>query len=463
MKAFIVLLIALFAFVAVSEARPLAFAAALTAGKVNQVGNDVGVAYAVVGDMKGNRQRTHVVGWFSNTANANVSAAWLASAAGDKFIQIPLASAAANNTLNGGRFFYVKTFLNSTHSALWSNSLFVNLYDSNGAVLIGGPLTSAPRTGIAQLTAGSVVPAQSNAFQGTGFFQLADPAVSTNNLVDLYNAYYSGFNIESAIVHDVTDATAASVYGNSNATTVGDVLTAVAGGAQYFYQTAATTNSDFYGIDYYANYFAVGTAATPAGVIRGNLIPVAKMTRSLTVKGWETQVGNITGGANAQTLKKANKWGDKVLRDQYILNLTSASNADSGGANLFVGTFTFSAPVGRKVNETLRGIKLETYFTASTNDLWEVSLLTRSNSYVVIGSYQSAATNFQYGETHWFNDASRFITANNEIVVRITANPAVGAYLSVDQLNLQAFVPNARAVRLVKTLAKAASAYTFSL
>jgi hypothetical protein len=453
MKAFIVLLIALFAFVAISEARPTAYSALLTGSKVGTTSSDIGVAHALVAPQRAGKQLVRVFGAFSNTtANVTVASAWLTLPSGERQAQLPLGTSA---TLLGGRYFYGRVYLNvSARPALFANHLAVTLFDAANATIIGGNLTATPYTGIATLGGAG------NATSGLGYVALALPTPASADLFDQYRYYYTSVTPEAGIVHSIAAPTAGELYGNNVTGVTPRVLAALVGGEQKYYLAPAPvtggTSADFYGVDKLADYFSVTAAASTTGTV----YPAVKKTRSLSLKSFAADIGTFTPEAffTPSTLKKANDWPFAATKpNKAQLTLNAAPDATTG---VFSGSFIFNSPVGITANETLRGLAIETSFRTTAAGLWEVSIFDQvAKANIVVGTHSTVATGTAYtkGEARVFQDIQRFIGTNNDIIIRISASGVTGTTLEIDQLALRGYVPSAKGAKLVKTLVKFAA------
>jgi len=459
-KAFILLLVALVALVAVVEARPIIYFARQTSDSASSANGWLGNVVGYLTITKG-RQNHRFRIYGAHNINDTVTGAWLTFSNGTQITELGISE---SNTAATGRYIVADLRINQTVFDLLINSeLYVTVYSerfSDGA--ISGVFRSRPNTGVARLTGDAVVPsAVSTEASGFGYTFISDPDASTLplDLVQQTSLLLNNASFDAQILHNVTGATEAIFAGPANdtstATTLVTIPNASTEGASVIIGSTPVT-SDFYSQQLGLAYLQVNSATNTAGEIRGTVYPTLGRTRRAIPTVVETVAGTTSAPNGYATLRFANQQ-DNERNDNSFITLTTTADSSTGNFT-YQAFFRFPAAASRRNYNNIRGLVLELNLRQFGDATWNFDFYdSTTGEHIPTATFSSPGLWTPGYSDYFLSDVHEFNNNRGQLIVRVTVNSATTSTLWVDLFAVRSYEPTAITNEVVRSFILQAS------
>jgi len=435
----IILLVALFALIAVSNARPLMFFADQTDGVLGISKEWAGLAYAWTTSLKG--QNLHRLRIFGVThINETKTDAWINYKNGTIIEHLALAQ---NSSLQ----YYLGDFrVNSTvWSLLTTEQLWVTVASSshkNGSV--SGYFRCRPYQGVSYLSGDQVVSGTGAATGVIGLgwasIDVADIFALPADILDQATTIAASTSFSGRVIHDENGATAVTYHAPATSTETAPSLAT----ATLYYTTndgefrGATVDNDFYSLTDGEAYFQVSGTS---GDLRGIIYPLLTPTRRAIPYFSTTVNGNtVIPSGGYFTLRYANQEGSNNNQNSYV-NLVATS---SGGNFTYLGLFYFPSAVTKKNFDLVKALTLEINAQITGSGTWLFELFdSTSGEYIPIGTLTDANTWTAVQVQHWSFAVSDYADNRGQLVARLSVNSASAVSMQLDLFGIRSWTPNA--------------------
>jgi len=449
MNKVLILLVALWAFIAVANARPLMFFADQTDAPFGISNGWSGIAYAFTTLKKGtNYHRVRVFG--TNHINETLTDAWLQYENGTIIDHL------AVNIDQFYRYFLGDVRMDfEAFTHLLSEKVYAVVASSNhknGS--ISGYFRCRPHSGLAILNAAQVPVGSNSSGGGIGWAEITVSTIHAlpQDVLDQDASIAANSLFYGRVLHNLTDATAVTFNGPANTSSTAPILATgnLTGVFQDAHFNGITPTEDFYtGIDYAQSYYLV-TAAS--GNIRGQVYPLLSPSHRRIPYKIDTVSGNtVLPGAGLGTLRYGNQQGNERNTNSY-LSLDAVINPTN---YTYVGVFYIAGATNKKNVDIVRAYTVEMNARIGGAGTWLFEFFdATSGEYVPVATWTTAA---QWTPAYIddYDFAVRDFSNNRRtLVMRISVNSATPTSLYLDVFGVRSWIPYGNSNQVLKDVAK---------
>jgi hypothetical protein len=431
----IILLVALMAFIAFANARPLMFFADQTDGVLGLSLGYHGIAYAWTTFKKGTNY--HRVRFFGlNNINETLTDAWIQYSNGSIIDHLAVNS--------DGTLYYVLGDVRMNEdafTALLTEQLYlVVATDDEEDGVISGYFRCRPHSGIAFLDASQVLSGSNSTGVGIGWGEitvstirdLPEDVLEQDTSIEANSLFYG------RVVHNNTGTTRVSFHAPANISHTAETLANATLSGLYndgHFDGVAVTDS-FYAIDDGESYFGVdGTD----GHIRGQIYPLLAPSHRRIPYNVDTVSGSTTipsGGFS--TLRFANQEGGENNANSYISLLSTAV----GSNYTYVGVFYFRGPTNKKNAEIIRAFTVEMNGRITGTGSWLFEFFDSSSGEYIPAATWSVADSWTAAYIdEWDYSVHDYANSRRQLIMRVSVNSASQTNLYLDVFGVRAWVP----------------------
>jgi len=344
-----------------------------------------------------------------------------------------------NNTLSTRlQYIYGTIQVNSSQSLnLFRDKIGVLVYTSaypTGA--IGGLFYLRPYSFLAALSYGNVVGATNatNNDLGLGLVEIYPTATTfPTDIVQADNLFLNTLTIAGKIVHDVANATSASLY-YGDLTENGVPLNTFSSAYQSYNLVNGTLNFSTIGFLYAIPsdaYLQVTSGPFPGGDIRGQMYPLVTPRRKIVPLSFTSTNGTLTG--QLASLYRATQYGNNNNKNSYVtLNPVGSS---------FDGYFLFQLPIAKGNLEDIRMFTLNLNARATDGATWTIYYYNYfSSAYELYATFTSSNWQLAFLDNYDYVTFN-YISSNGYMRIRLTATAAT-VPLALDEFTIRAWTPN---------------------
>jgi len=450
----IVALFAFFAFLAISNARPIMFIASQTDGVFGISNGWVGVSFAFVTKGKGNL--SHRLNIFGLTnINESYTGAWIQYANGTIIDQL------AYGITSSEKYFLGDLRLNDTiFNSFLNEDIYVTVASTshrNGSV--SGYYKCKPHLGFAALDDDQFNDAGGNSTTsaiGIGYAQILVGVQSTglpNDILQQDDDIASTSTFQGTIIYNVSSPTSATFNGPANTTETASILATGTLHTTSFSQNYAswsniTINNDFYSIDNGDTYYEILSSEN----IRGQVYPVVSPTRRSIPISIDTIDGNTTvPAAGYGTLRYANQQGTEKNFNSFV-----RFEAISDGTNFtYLAVISFEAATNKKNDVLVRALTLEMNLRIIGSGTWFFEFYDNSLGQYIPAGTISNATDWTPAYIDNYSVAVNGYSNKRRInIVRVSTTSSTSTTLWVDLMGLRSWVPSSNSNTFFKIVSK---------
>lgn len=451
-KAFFFLLLAVCAFVAVCEARPLIFMARLDDTHLGVTNGNIGLSLAYVTITKGRNNHRMRVFIGHNIINDTVTGAWLTYHNGTRIAELGISP-----SLTQGAYAYGDVRVNVTvfdmlleehHHGGGIDAVVYTERFPDGA--IAGEFRSRPNTGFCIPNAAEA--GSTSAATGFVYTYIANQETLPLDLVQQTNLLLNNASFDGVVIANVT-ATSVTFNGPANSTSTAPVLATLPalstfGGYQVIGFQPVT--SDFFAQQLGLTYVNIASAAFPTGELRCQVYPTLGRTRRAVPASVETVSGTTDTTSGFNTLRFANQQ-DNERNDGSFISLVASLDATSGNYT-YQAFFRFPTAATRRNFNNIRGLSLELnarQFGAAT---WNFDYFDATSGLHVPTATFSSPGLWTPGFADYFHhDVFEFSNNRGELVVRVTVESVTPTTLWLDLFAIRSYEPTAVTTQFVRT------------
>jgi len=454
-----ILLVALWAFIAFANARPIMFFADQTDAPLGLSLGYSGIAYAWTTFKKG--QSNYRIRFFgTNHINETLTDAWINYANGSIISHLAI-SLSSDKT---ERYFLGDLRVNFTVvDALLSEALYVTVASTghtNGTIT--GYFRCRPQQGIAFLDNTQVVAGSSGKGEGFGWAEIAVSTIHAlpADILDQVASINANSLFNGRVLHNVTNTTSVNFNAPANASETAAALTSanltgVYNDAKF---TGVTPDADFYSIDTYESYFEV-LSGTNNSDIRGNIYPLLTPSRRRIPTTVDTVSGTtIYPGAGLSTLRFANEQGSQSNTNSYI----TLQSENIGGTFTYVGIFNFPAATNKKNFQLVRALTVELNAKIKNTGTWTFEWFDSASGTFIPAGTLSDTTLVSWTAAYidnWDFAVSDYANTRNELSLRISSSSTVQTSLYLDLFAIRSWVPGAGSNQALKSIVQFLNTY----
>jgi len=453
MNKVILLLVAIFAFVAFANARPLMFFADQTDGPLGLSLGWSGIAYAWTTIKKG--QGYYRVRFFgTNHINETLTDAWI------NFQNGTIIDHLAVNTNDVDRYFLGDLRLNVTvFTALVQEELYITVAtDDLPDGVTTGYFRCRPHSGIASITADSVIGGSTSEGVGLGWAEITTSTIHAlpTDILDQMDSIAANSHFNGRVLHNCTGTTAVTFNAPANASQTASALATgtLAGLFDDGKFANVTIDGNFYFIDYGQSYYEVQGSE---GNIRGQIYPLLTPTRRAIPYKVDTVAGTTREpGAGFASLRYANQEGNDRNSNSYM----SLTASPTSGNFTYIGVMYLEAATNKKNQELVRAFTLELNAKILGTGTWVFEFFDSTNGeFVPIGTLTDAVNWTPAFVDDYDFAVSDFANVRSQLVMRVSVNSEFSTSLLLDLFGLRSWVPSSNSNQVLKSIVKFLDAF----
>jgi hypothetical protein len=432
----LVVLVALWALVSLSQARTLMFFADQTGTALGLNNAWSGIAYAWATRQKGaENHRLRIFG--GNHINESLTGAWIQYANGTIIEQLAVSTRATQHYFLGD--------IRIT-KAVWQAMLLEEVYatvasTSNPRGSISGFFRCRPFQGFAILSGSQVVggSTSSSAF-GIAWMELSvgdiynQPQDIIQQNIDIANS----LAINGRVLHDLTGVTSITYNGICNTTNTCPILNnaTLVGTTQDGLFINGTANDNSVAISYGLTYVEV---ISTSGTIRGQVYPLLKRTLKRIPYRADTVNGNtILPRTGFTTLRRNNQESNENNKNSYISLQATLSSTNY----TYLGVFYFNGAVIRRNDDLVRGYTIELNLRISGSGTWLFEFFDAgAQTFIPVGTISTAAAWTRVDVEHWNLDVNNYLNKRSQLAIRVSVNSLSATTLDLDDFDVETYIP----------------------
>jgi hypothetical protein len=457
MNKVIILLVALWAFIAIANARPIMFFADQTDAPLGLSLGYNGIAYAWTTYKKG--QSNYRIRFFgTNHINESLTDAWINFANGTIIEHL------AVNIDQNYRYFLGDLRTNfSIFNHLLREEIYVTVASeghSNGTIT--GYFRCRPHSGIAIVDANQVVEGSASFASGIAWASIDISTIHSlpTDILDQVASIEANSLFNGRVLHNDTNVTSITFNAPANFSVSAPALaTATLSGVYNDGKfTDVTVDPDFYSIDTYESYYEVNSA-TASNNIRGNIYPVLTPSRRRVPFEADTVSGTtIYPGAGFGTLRWANQEGSEANANSYM----TLRSEDIGGTFVYVGVFKFHAATNKKNFELVRALTTEINARIQGTGTWVIEFFDATEGQFIplctlsdttFGGWTAAY------QDNWDFAVSDYSSTRHQLNVRVSVSSSVQSTLYLDLFAVRSWVPGSGSNQALKSVVQFLNTY----
>jgi len=449
----LLLLVALWALVALSSARPLMFFADQTDGAVGLSNGWAGIVFAWTTLLKG--QLNHRVRFFGyNHINETLTDAWIQYKNGTIIEHLAVATSSSQKYILGDYRMNATVWDLLTHEELYVTVAST----SHKTGSISGYFRCRPYQGVAALDSAQVIGSTSNATAlGLGWASLDVSTIFAlpQDILAQDVSIEANTKFNGRVVHDDNGATAVTFNGPANETETASALATATlyGTLNDGKFTNVTVDADFYSISTGNTYFQVSGTS---GAIRGQIYPIVSPTQRSIPYFADTVNGNTVlpvGGFS--TLRYANQQGSERNPHSFV-SLVSTANPTNF---TYLGVFYLKSATNKKNFDLVRALTFEMNAKISGTGTWLFEVFdSTTGEFLPVGTLTTADLWTPAYIESWSFDTSSYANTRHQLVVRISVNSAAQSTLYLDLFGIRSWTPSTFANQALKSTIKIVTA-----